>query len=159
VCPEDVDESTGSLHEQTWCCYLLPSSFLFDRSCKLLNLVLNVMGSLINGNSSSLLPGYHIRYAKGNSSRINAIVSVLLWMQQGMLRFSKFSIHIRKRLTIFHEAYARYRYNFASQVSHVHIHVLCFSVYVITIDWSTKEGAERIIWRVERRDWRSSWPF
>ncbi|KAL9362917.1 hypothetical protein Peur_045702 [Populus x canadensis] len=67
------------------------------------------MGSLINGNSSSLLPGYHIRYAKGNSSRINAIVSVLLWMQQGMLRFSKFSIHIRKRLTIFHEAYARYR--------------------------------------------------
>jgi len=111
--------------------YLLPSSFLFDRSCKLLNLVLNVMGSLINGNSSSLLPGYHIRYAKGNSSRINAIVSVLLWMQQGMLRFSKFSIHTRKRLTIFHEAYARYRYNFASQVSHVHIRVLCFSVYVL----------------------------
>ncbi|KAJ6923989.1 hypothetical protein NC652_017337 [Populus alba x Populus x berolinensis] len=27
---------------------------------------------------------------------------------KGMLRFSKFSIHTRKRLTIFHEAYARY---------------------------------------------------
>ncbi|KAJ6923901.1 hypothetical protein NC652_017337 [Populus alba x Populus x berolinensis] len=51
--PEDVDESTGSLHEQTWCCYLLPSFFLFDRSYKLLNLTLNVMGSSINGNSSS----------------------------------------------------------------------------------------------------------
>ncbi|KAJ6914548.1 hypothetical protein NC651_016735 [Populus alba x Populus x berolinensis] len=59
---------------------------------------------------------------------------------KGMLRFSKFSIHIRKRLTIFHEAYARYRYNFASQVSHVHVHVLCFSVFVLQkIDQQSKE--------------------
>ncbi|KAG6770328.1 hypothetical protein POTOM_026006 [Populus tomentosa] len=40
------------------------------------------MGSLINGNSSSLLSGYHICYAKGSSSRINATVSVLLQMQR-----------------------------------------------------------------------------
>uniref|UniRef100_A0A6N2N696 Pre-rRNA-processing protein Ipi1 N-terminal domain-containing protein n=1 Tax=Salix viminalis TaxID=40686 RepID=A0A6N2N696_SALVM len=80
--PEDGDEGTGSIHEQTRCYYLLPCFFLFDRSHKLLNLVLNVMGSSINGSSASLLSGYHIRYAKGNSSRINATVSVLLWMQR-----------------------------------------------------------------------------
>ncbi|KAJ6330565.1 hypothetical protein OIU76_009205 [Salix suchowensis] len=80
--PEDGDEGAGSIHEQTRCYYLLPCFFLFDRSHKLLNLVLNVMGSSINGSSASLLSGYHIRYAKGNSSRINATVSVLLWMQR-----------------------------------------------------------------------------
>ncbi|KAJ6427637.1 hypothetical protein OIU84_023096 [Salix udensis] len=78
--PEYNDEST--IHGQTRRYYLLPSFILFDRSYKLLNLVLNVMGSLINGRSSSLLSGDHIRYAKGNSSIINAIVSVLLWMQR-----------------------------------------------------------------------------
>ncbi|KAJ6711391.1 hypothetical protein OIU79_007775 [Salix purpurea] len=78
--PEYNDEST--IHEQTRRYYLLPSFILFDRSYKLLNLVLNVMGSLINGRSSSLLSGDHIRYAKGHSSIINAIVSVLLWMQR-----------------------------------------------------------------------------
>ncbi|KAJ6406757.1 hypothetical protein OIU84_010299 [Salix udensis] len=80
--PEDSDEGAGSIHEQTRCYYLLPCFYLFDRSHKLLNLVLNVMGSSINGSSASLLSGYHIRYAKGNSSRINATVSVLLWMQR-----------------------------------------------------------------------------
>jgi len=124
--PEDVDESTGSLHEQTWCCYLLPSSFLFDRSCKLLNLVLNVMGSLINGNSSSLLPGYHIRYAKGNSSRINAIVSVLLWMQRDA-KVQQILYSYKEEIAIFHEAYARYRYSFAShQVSYVHVSLFLY---------------------------------
>ncbi|KAF9680808.1 hypothetical protein SADUNF_Sadunf06G0159900 [Salix dunnii] len=80
--PKDGDEGVGSIHEQTWCYYLLPGFFLFDRSHKLLNLVLKVMGSSINGSSASLLSGYHIRYAKGNSCRINATVSVLLWMQR-----------------------------------------------------------------------------
>ncbi|KAF9690196.1 hypothetical protein SADUNF_Sadunf01G0170500 [Salix dunnii] len=78
--PEYNDES--AIHGQTRRYYLLPSFILFDRSYKLLNLVLNVMGSLVNGRSSSLLSGDHIRYAKGNSSIINAIVSVLLWMQR-----------------------------------------------------------------------------
>ncbi|KAL3586601.1 hypothetical protein D5086_013468 [Populus alba] len=89
--PEDVDESTGSLHEQTWCCYLLPSFFLFDRSYKLLNLALNVMGSSINGNSSS---------------------------------FYLVIVFVTPRGT-------QVGYNFASQVSHVHVHVLCYSVFVL----------------------------
>ncbi|XP_061950001.1 uncharacterized protein LOC133673263 isoform X2 [Populus nigra] len=80
--PEDDDESMSSIHGQTRRYYLLPSFILFDRSHKLLNLVLNVMGSLINGRSFSLLSGDRICYAKGSSSIINAIVSVLLWMQR-----------------------------------------------------------------------------
>jgi len=40
------------------------------------------MGSSINGRSFSLLSGDRICYAKGSSSIINAIVSVLLWMQR-----------------------------------------------------------------------------
>ncbi|CAK7342019.1 unnamed protein product [Dovyalis caffra] len=79
---DDDDESMGSIREQKRRYYLLPSFFLFDRNYKLLNLVLNVLGSSINGSSSSLLSGDHFRYAVGNSSRINAIVSVLLWMQR-----------------------------------------------------------------------------
>ncbi|KAH8520737.1 hypothetical protein H0E87_001967 [Populus deltoides] len=80
--PEDDDESMSSIHGQTRRYYLLPSFILFDRSHKLLNLVLNVMGSSINGRSFSLLSGDRICYAKGSSSIINAIVSVLLWMQR-----------------------------------------------------------------------------
>ncbi|KAG6753043.1 hypothetical protein POTOM_043087 [Populus tomentosa] len=80
--PEDDDESMSSIHGQTRRYYLLPSFILFDRSHKLLNLVLNVMGSSINGRSFSLLSGDHICYAKGSSSIINAIVSVLLWLQR-----------------------------------------------------------------------------
>ncbi|XP_061963933.1 uncharacterized protein LOC133688459 [Populus nigra] len=105
--PEDVDESTGSLHEQTVKVKQPMSDVLKNKSeVKLQRNALSVLehptgnevdddndfdtssGSDIGehdfykGSDSSLLPGYHIRYAKGNSSRIKAIVSVLLWMQR-----------------------------------------------------------------------------
>lgn len=57
--------------------YLLPCFFFFDRSHKLLNLVLKMMGSLITG--STLLHSSP-RYATDCSSRINAIISILVSM-------------------------------------------------------------------------------
>eukprot|EP00257_Ricinus_communis_P023061 XP_015582954.1 uncharacterized protein LOC8275754 [Ricinus communis] len=56
--------------------YILPCFFLFDRSHKLLRLVLNAMSSLIT-DSTPLSSGDH-----GHSSRITAVVSVLLLMHK-----------------------------------------------------------------------------
>jgi hypothetical protein len=59
--------------------YLIPCFFFFDRSHKLLDLVLKMMGSLITDSSSSL---FSLKYATDCSSRINAIVSVLVLMHK-----------------------------------------------------------------------------
>lgn len=66
--------------DHTWCYYLLPCFFLFDRSNKLLKLVLNVIGSCLI--DSSLLLPYHTstKYASNGLSQINAIVSLLLFL-------------------------------------------------------------------------------
>ncbi|KAF3969199.1 hypothetical protein CMV_006986 [Castanea mollissima] len=78
--PEDHDESKVSF--PTLLYYLLPCFFLFDRSHKLLNLVLKTMGSLITASSSSQCSPNYIQYAMECSSRINAIVSVLVFMHK-----------------------------------------------------------------------------
>ncbi|XP_020535669.1 testis-expressed protein 10 isoform X2 [Jatropha curcas] len=79
--PGDDEESMGSVHVLTRGYYILPCFFLFDRSPKLLNLVLDVMSSSIT-QSSSLSSSGHTRYTRSYSSRINAIVSILLLMHK-----------------------------------------------------------------------------
>ncbi|GLT68689.1 hypothetical protein SLA2020_408980 [Shorea laevis] len=80
--PEDDNDSTFSncVHKRLY--YLLPCVLLFDRSPKLLNLVLDIMGSLITGSSSSLpIRGFiQYQYSTDHLSQIKAIVSVLLSM-------------------------------------------------------------------------------
>ncbi|XP_057973862.1 uncharacterized protein LOC131161857 isoform X2 [Malania oleifera] len=73
---EDEDESTVSMSIRTCRYYLVPCFFLFDRSHQLLKLVLDNMVSVIAENSLSTIG----HYKTDNSIRINAIVSVLLWM-------------------------------------------------------------------------------
>ncbi|KAB1205900.1 Testis-expressed sequence 10 protein [Morella rubra] len=62
--------------------YLLPCFLLFDRSRKLLALVLKTMGSLITESSSLLFSPKHIQLSTDCSSRINAIVSILVLMHK-----------------------------------------------------------------------------
>lgn len=62
--------------------YLLPCFLLFDRSRKLLALVLKTMGSLITESSSLLFSPKHIQLSMDCSSRINAIVSILVLMHK-----------------------------------------------------------------------------
>ncbi|XP_059428250.1 uncharacterized protein LOC132162022 isoform X2 [Corylus avellana] len=74
---EDHEEPNVSIPTLRY--YLIPCFFFFDRSRKLLDLVLKMMGSLITDSSSSLFPP---KYATDCSSRINAIVSVLILMHK-----------------------------------------------------------------------------
>ncbi|XP_062167443.1 uncharacterized protein LOC133873715 isoform X1 [Alnus glutinosa] len=74
---EDHEEPNASIPTLRY--YLIPCFFFFDRSHKLLDLVLKMMGSLITDSSSSL---FSPKYAKDCSSRINAIVSVLVLMHK-----------------------------------------------------------------------------
>ncbi|KAE8098634.1 hypothetical protein FH972_016679 [Carpinus fangiana] len=74
---EDHEEPNVSIPTLRY--YLIPCFFFFDRSHKLLDLVLKMMGSLITDSSSSLFPP---KYATNCSSRINAIVSVLVLMHK-----------------------------------------------------------------------------
>ncbi|XP_059463584.1 uncharacterized protein LOC132192307 isoform X2 [Corylus avellana] len=74
---EDHEEPNASISTLRY--YLIPCFFFFDRSHKLLDLVLKMMGSLITESSSSLFPP---KYATDCSSRINAIVSVLVLMHK-----------------------------------------------------------------------------
>jgi pre-rRNA-processing protein IPI1 len=74
---EDREEPNASICTLRY--YLIPCFFFFDRSHKLLDLVLKMMGSLITDSSSLLFPP---KYATDCSSRINAIVSVLLLMHK-----------------------------------------------------------------------------
>ncbi len=76
--PEDHDKANVSIPTRRY--YLLPCFFLFDRSHELLNLTLKTMGSLITESSSSLCSPNSIQYAMDCSSRISAIVSVLVFM-------------------------------------------------------------------------------
>ncbi|KAG2683092.1 hypothetical protein I3760_10G016800 [Carya illinoinensis] len=78
--PEDHDEPNVSIPILRY--YLLPCFFLFDRSHKLLDLVLRMMGSLITESSSPLFSPDYIRYATDSSSRTNAIVSVIVLMHR-----------------------------------------------------------------------------
>ncbi|KAK3227006.1 hypothetical protein Dsin_006868 [Dipteronia sinensis] len=79
--PEDDDDTTESARIQTCCYYFLPCFFLFDRSHKLVKLVLMVMGSLITESTAPLSQNY-IQYAMDRSNRINAMVSTLLLMHK-----------------------------------------------------------------------------
>lgn len=72
--PEEVSKSTIIIRTSRSRDYLLPCLLLFYRSNKLLNLVLNSMGSLVSENRSTLSD----QYATDHSSRIKAIVSVIL---------------------------------------------------------------------------------
>ncbi|OVA09115.1 Pre-rRNA-processing protein IPI1/Testis-expressed sequence 10 protein [Macleaya cordata] len=79
--PENsADESNDS--NQIWICkyYLAPCFFLFDRSDKLLTLVLNLMGSSMAENNSSFPSHHGTICAFDQSSRISAIASILLFM-------------------------------------------------------------------------------
>ncbi|KAA3455232.1 Armadillo-like helical [Gossypium australe] len=65
---------------RTWRYYLLPCFFLFDRSNKVLKLVLDVIGSFLTDSNLSLPSDTSTRYATDNLSRINATISLLLLM-------------------------------------------------------------------------------
>ncbi|XAR53187.1 hypothetical protein NMG60_11021631 [Bertholletia excelsa] len=79
--PEDEDESPVTVLRSGSCYYLLPCFFLFHRSDRLLNLVLNVMGTTLIEISS-----------------ISAIVTVILRMHKDV-KIQKFLHHARQRLT------------------------------------------------------------
>lgn len=75
--PESDDRAPEPVPRSTSHYYLLPCYFLFYRSDKLLNLVLNRMGSLVIEKKSLLCSG-----AADHSSWINPIVSVVLLMHK-----------------------------------------------------------------------------
>ncbi|KAL6984249.1 hypothetical protein U1Q18_017627, partial [Sarracenia purpurea var. burkii] len=75
-CSPDYDDETPAPVYRSISYYLLPCYFLFYRSDKLLNLVLNKMGSLVTEEMS------HFSCATDCCSRINAIVSVVLLMHE-----------------------------------------------------------------------------
>ncbi|XP_043815771.1 uncharacterized protein LOC110623015 isoform X3 [Manihot esculenta] len=79
--PGDDDVPMSSSHVPKQSCYILPCFFLFDRSHKLLKLVLNVMASSMS-TSSSLSSNDHTHHASGRASRINDIVNVLRLMNR-----------------------------------------------------------------------------
>ncbi|KAJ9181301.1 hypothetical protein P3X46_009441 [Hevea brasiliensis] len=69
-CVRGDDAEPMEAHVRAQMYYIVPCFFLFDRSRKLLHLVLNGMGSLITKSTT------------GHSSRINDIVSVLMLMHR-----------------------------------------------------------------------------
>ncbi|XP_024029744.1 uncharacterized protein LOC21385805 isoform X1 [Morus notabilis] len=77
--PKDGDEN--SICSRTWHYYLIPCFVLFDKSHRLLQLVLQALGSLIT-RFSSLSPHDQNQNAKDCSSTIDAAVSVLLSMHK-----------------------------------------------------------------------------
>ncbi|KAI3471747.1 hypothetical protein Pfo_028400 [Paulownia fortunei] len=76
---EDDQESTSVISVKRRRYYLLPSFYLFNGSKRLLNLVLNVMGSWISEVSSSL-GSHHIHPLVDRSTMVCAISSVLFHM-------------------------------------------------------------------------------
>ncbi|XP_039026289.1 uncharacterized protein LOC120159822 [Hibiscus syriacus] len=80
---------------QTWQYYLLPCFFMFDRSYKLLKLVLDVIGSFLTDNNFSLPSDASTRYAADSLSRINATISLLLLMYE--------DIKVHKIVSLFKE--------------------------------------------------------
>ncbi|KAJ0088119.1 hypothetical protein Patl1_32722 [Pistacia atlantica] len=101
--PED-DEMTVPTCTRTCRYYILPCFFLFDRSHKLLELVLNKMGSLITQRSSSSLDQIYVQYAMDRSKRINAVVSAILLMHKDakvrkiVSSFKEEMVHILKSI-------------------------------------------------------------
>ncbi|KAJ0027211.1 hypothetical protein Pint_36174 [Pistacia integerrima] len=101
--PED-DEITVPTRTRTCLYYILPCFFLFDRSHKLLELVLNKMGSLITQSSSSSLDQIYVQYAMDRSKRINAVVSAILLMHKDakvrkiVSSFKEEMVHILKSI-------------------------------------------------------------
>lgn len=75
--PESDDQAPAPVPRSTSHYYLLPCYFLFYRSDKLLNLVLNRMGSSVTEKKSSLSS-----CVLDHSSWINPIVSVVLLMHK-----------------------------------------------------------------------------
>lgn len=78
---EDDGKASGSISSSPCSYYLVPCFFLFDKSHKLLSLVLKSLGSWIN-KSLSLLPRNHTLCETDISSRVDAIVSVLLLLHK-----------------------------------------------------------------------------
>lgn len=78
---EDDGKASGSISSSPCSYYLVPCFFLFDKSHKLLSLVLKSLGSWIN-ESLSLLPRNHTLCETDISSRVDAIVSVLLLLHK-----------------------------------------------------------------------------
>ncbi|PRQ44133.1 putative pre-rRNA-processing protein IPI1/Testis-expressed sequence 10 protein [Rosa chinensis] len=78
---EDDGKASGSLSSSACCYYLVPCFFLFVKSHKLLRLVLKTLGSWIN-ESLSILPCDHTHYETDISSRVEAIISVLLLLHK-----------------------------------------------------------------------------
>lgn len=76
---EDDRESTSVISVKRRQYYLLPSFYLIYGSKRLLNLVLNVMGSWVSEVSSSLV-AHHIHSSVDRSTTICPIASVLLQM-------------------------------------------------------------------------------
>ncbi|XP_043726037.1 testis-expressed protein 10 homolog [Telopea speciosissima] len=72
--PENDDGSSDSIRLRNCLYLLIPCFFLFDRSDKFLNLVLDLMGSSISENNSS------VEYALVLSRKISAIASIILFM-------------------------------------------------------------------------------
>ncbi|XP_057506266.1 uncharacterized protein LOC130789508 isoform X3 [Actinidia eriantha] len=75
--PEYDDKSLAPVVKSACHYYLLPCYFLFYRNNKLLNLLLNMMASLVTEKRSSLSS-----FASDHSSRISAILSVVLLMHK-----------------------------------------------------------------------------
>ena len=75
--PEYDDKSLAPVVKSTCHYYLLPCYFLFYRNNKLLNLLLNMMASLVTEKRSSLSS-----FASDHPSRISAILSVVLLMHK-----------------------------------------------------------------------------
>ncbi|XP_040361345.1 uncharacterized protein LOC112203486 [Rosa chinensis] len=78
---EDDGKASGSLSSSACCYYLVPCFFLFVKSHRLLGLVSKMLGSWIN-ESLSILPCDHTHYETDISSRVEAIVSVLLLLHK-----------------------------------------------------------------------------
>lgn len=78
---EDDGKASGSISSSPCGYYLVPCFFLFEKSHKLLSLVLKTLGSWIN-ESLSLLPRNHTHCETDISSRVDAIISVLLLLHK-----------------------------------------------------------------------------
>ncbi|KAM1348580.1 hypothetical protein ACFX2F_002750 [Malus domestica] len=77
---EDDKKTTVSISSSSCCYYLIPCFVLFDKSHKLLNLVLNTLGSWITESSLLHVTGDLTHYATDISSMVDAVVFLLQLM-------------------------------------------------------------------------------
>ncbi|VVA15395.1 PREDICTED: testis-expressed [Prunus dulcis] len=82
-CTAEEDKMVpGSICSSACCYYLTPCFVLFDKSHKLLNVVLKTLGSWITKSSLACLTPDQTRYTTEISSKVDAVVSVLQLMHK-----------------------------------------------------------------------------